>query len=74
MDLIRKLLVVDPCSRYTAAQALQSDWLEVDGDILANCDLDQRRTSMRASLGVIPKVFNWRRTSLAMSDISMGDS
>ena len=64
---------MDPCSRYTAAQALQSDWLEVDGDILANCDLDRRRTSMRSSLGAIPKLFDWRRNSLVMSDISMGD-
>jgi serine/threonine protein kinase len=72
MDLIKHLLVVDPCSRYTAKQSLKSDWIkDVDDDVLANNNFERKRTSMKSSLNGVVKLIHLRDTSTRMSELSM---
>jgi serine/threonine protein kinase len=74
MDLIKHLLVVDPCSRYTAKQSLKSDWIkDVDDDVLANNNFERKRTSMKSSLNGIVKLIHLKGSSKMMSDLSLDD-
>jgi serine/threonine protein kinase len=40
-ELIRNLLVVDPCRRWTARQALRSKWLHQPDEMLESADLTE---------------------------------
>ena len=72
--MIKHLLVVDPSSRYTASQALQSEWIKnIDDESLANHNFDKKRASMKASLNGVVKLINLRKSSLRMSDLSMDE-
>ncbi|KAL7505702.1 hypothetical protein ACHAXN_006127 [Cyclotella atomus] len=74
MDLIKHLLVVDPCSRYTATQSLKSDWIkDVEDDVLANNNFERKRTSMKSSLNGIVKLIHLKGSSKMMSDLSLDD-
>ncbi|KAL7478329.1 hypothetical protein ACHAW6_004101 [Cyclotella cf. meneghiniana] len=73
MNLIKKLLVVDPMNRNTATEALQSDWIkDLDDEVLAHCDLDKKRSIMNTSLREVVNAINWRGYS-GVSDISFGE-
>ncbi len=73
MNLIKKLLVVDPMNRNTATEALQSDWIkDLDDEVLAHCDLDKKRSIMNTSLREVVNAINWRGYS-GVSDLSFGE-
>jgi len=46
-NLIRGLLVLDPSDRMTAASALQSNWIQMDGKILAKTRLEESSRSLK---------------------------
>lgn len=62
---------MDPSNRYTATQALRSDWIkDVDDNALLVRDLSGRRSTMNSSLSCLLKsVNNWKSYS-TVSDVS----
>lgn len=76
-DVIRHLLVVDPLRRWTAKQALKSDWLRRDDASIAKIDLThnvetmkKRRKSAADSLKSAARAIIWMN---ALSDSQRGE-
>ncbi|KAL7475518.1 hypothetical protein ACHAW6_001429 [Cyclotella cf. meneghiniana] len=45
--LIKSLLVVDPCKRFCARDALKHPWMEADPELLIQCSLHESQASMK---------------------------
>jgi len=72
-NLIRHLLVVDPASRWTAEQALHSEWLHEDCGSLEKIDLTKNTETMRQDrrrqLKGVAKAIMWMQ---ALGDSKQG--
>ncbi|EJK74608.1 hypothetical protein THAOC_03705 [Thalassiosira oceanica] len=73
-DLISKLLDVDPSTRLTATQALNSDWMSVvEEKSLVSNDLSSSSVGIRRFSGVSNKTVQWmsKKNKLNLSNITV---
>jgi len=72
-DLIRKMLVTDPCSRLSAMDALQHEWIQTDSRILSRNSLMNTsarlktfnaRLRLKSAMLAIRSVITWRNIAL----------